>query len=99
MLIQVMGPIVVLDGGRRCFNISTIAFAVTDIAADIVNVLVFNGGVFGIAVSSSVSFFIQFLILMMHFVGKRSYFSLSFKGINRAIISEVGSAGNPTSVR
>jgi len=43
LLIQVITPILLMDGGRRTFVISTIVLCVCDIAGDLLNVFVFHG--------------------------------------------------------
>ena len=99
ILIQVIVPIIVLDGGKSRFTISSIVFLLTDITGDLLNVLVFEGDVFGMGLATSVSFFVQLLFLSAHFLSKKSYFRLSVKNIRRPIISEIGKAGNPTTVK
>ena len=99
ILIQVTSPMVILDGGRNRFTISSLVFCVTDIAADLINVFVFHGDEFGMGLATSLSFAVQFLILVSHFLGNRSYFRISFRGIRRSLVSEVSKAGSPTTVR
>lgn len=99
ILIRVMSPIVVLDGGKGRFNISSLVFCLTDIIADLLNVFVFKGGVFGMGLATSLSYLVQFLILGSHFLSNKSYFRLSFRNVNRSVISETGKAGNPTTVK
>lgn len=99
ILIQVMVPIIVMDGGKSRFTISSVLFLLTDLVGDLLNVLVFEGGIFGMGFASSVSYFVQFLVLIFHFASKKSYFRLSFKYIRRNVVSEIGKAGNPTTIK
>ena len=96
---HIVSPIVVLDGGKNRFTISSLTFLLTDITADFLNIYVFKGDIMGMGLASSFSFFVQFLILVSHFISKKSYFRLSFKNIKRSVISDVGKASNPTTVR
>ena len=99
ILVQVMGPIVVMDGGKSRFTISSLVFVLTDVTGDLLNVLVFNGDVFGMGMATSISYFVQFVIIVLHFVSKKSYFKLSLKNIKWPVISDIGKAGNPTTVK
>ena len=99
VLIQIIGPIVVLDGGRKRFTISSVVFCVTDIAADLVNALVLKQGSWGMGMATSVSYWVQFVILATHFLSKTSYFKPGFRDIGFRKAAEVIKDGAPAFAR
>ena len=77
ILIQVIGPIVVLDSGKKLFSVSSIVLCVTDIVADLLNVWVFKGGAFGMGLATSISYIVQLLFILAHFAKKDCFFRFS----------------------
>ncbi len=74
MLIQIIGPILVMDNGKRRFTISSVILSAFDIVGDILVVTVFHGGAFGMGLVTSIAYIIQLLYLLLHFFGAHSYF-------------------------
>ena len=99
VLIQIIGPIIVLDGGRKRFTISSVVFCVTDICADLLNAFLLKKGSFGMGMATSLSYWVQFIILAVHFLSRHSYFKPDFKdcGFRKAI--EVFKDGAPAFAR
>ena len=99
LLIQVTAPILVMDGGRRIFFISTIVLCVCDIAGDLLNVFVYHGGAFGIGVATSVGFIIQMLIIVIAFFIRRGYFHPSFIGLDPTYLNSLLRLGLPDYIK
>ena len=99
VLVQIIGPIIVLDGGRKRFTISSIVFCVIDISADLLNALVLMRGSWGMGMATSVSYWVQFVILATHFLSKQSYFKPSFRDIGFRKALEVAKDGAPAFAR
>lgn len=99
MLIQVVGPVVVMDGGKKLFSLSAALLCIADIIGDIINALVFKGGNFGMGLASSIAFMLQFLLILTHFFRKNGYFHFSLRGFSLRWLGDVASAGSPTFVR
>ena len=99
MLIQILGPIIVMDGGKKLFSLSAAVLCVADIVGDVLNVLVFHGGVFGMGMATSVSFLLQLGMLLSHFIRKKGFFHLNFRCFQPRLMLDIAKAGSPTFVR
>ena len=99
MLIQILGPMIVMDGGKKLFTLSAAVLCLADVAGDLLNVFVFHGGVFGMGLATSVSFLIQLGMLCTHFLRKNGYFHLDLKCFQPGMVKEIMKAGSPTFVR
>ena len=97
--IQITGPVIIIDGGKKRFSLSSIVFCVTDIAGDLLNAFVFKGGAFGMGLATSVSHYVQLAILVMHFFSRTSYFRLSSGKIGFGNARSVIKAGSPAFFR
>ena len=98
MLIQIIGPVIVVDLGKGLFTASAFLFFGADIIMDLLNAYVFHGGNFGMGLATSISYMLQFLMLITHFMRKNSYFKISLKGFERSQVSEMMKAASPTFV-
>ncbi len=94
-LIQVIGPMIVMDNNKMLFSSSATLLCITDIIGDLLNVYVFDGGVFGMGFASSIAFILQLLYLFTHFLKKNSYFAFSLKSFDLSYLSGVANAGSP----
>ncbi len=99
MLIQVVGPVVVMDGGKKLFSFSAALLCISDVIGDLLNALVFNGGNFGMGLASSIAFIIQFLFILTHFFHGKGYFRFSLRGFSFKWLRDVAKAGSPTFIR
>ena len=97
--VQIIGPIIILDNGKKIFSVSAVVLGATDIALDLLNALVLHGGTFGMGVATSVSVTVQLLMLVafLRRRGGRSRFSL--KAFRPKEIAELAKAGSPTLVQ
>ncbi len=99
MLIQVIGPMIVMDGGKRLFSLSAAVLCISDVIGDLMNALVFHGDNFGMGIATSAAFLFQLLMISSHFFRKRGYFRLSIRNIRTGWTKDVARAGYPTFVR
>ncbi|MCR5106881.1 MAG: ATP-binding protein [Lachnospiraceae bacterium] len=99
MMIQVVGPMVVMDGGKKLFSMSAAFLCIVDIIGDIMNALVFKGGNFGMGMATSIALFLQLLTILAHFFMKKGYFRFSFKDCSFKWFKDIARAGSPTFVR
>ena len=97
-MIQIIGPMIVVDSGKALFTSSTFLFAALNITGDWLNGYVFHCGNFGMGLATSASYMIQFLVLMTHFMKKNSYFVISLKGFESSQLAEMMKAASPTFV-
>ncbi len=70
MMTHVVIPIVVMDGGKSSVSLSALVLVVTDIAGDFLNAYVLHGGAYGMGIATSLSYILQFAVIMSHFIGR-----------------------------
>ncbi len=99
MLIQVFGPILVMDGGKRSYTLSGILMCAVDIIGDLLNVYMFHGGAFGVGLATSAAFIIQLAVMLIHFLKRSSYFRISWRACSTRHLKEIVKNGNPALVR
>ena len=99
ILIQIIGPILIMDNGKKLFAVSSVILCVSNIAGDLLNVFVFHGGVFGMGLASSAAVFVQLLILLPHFTGKKSFFRFSPIFIRPGCFRDLLKNGSPAFVK
>ena len=94
----VLTPMLQLDGDTLRPKLASIACAVTDVAGDLLNIFVFHGGMFGMALASSLSHYAAFLIVASHFLNKGGLFRFSFRFIKAGTVSPLLKDGLPRAV-
>lgn len=99
MIIQVIGPLIVMDGGKTLFTLSAFSMCVFNIIGNLLNGLVIHGGTFGMGLSTSLAYLLQFAILMTHFLRHKGYFGFSLSAFSPSQLIEIIRAGSPTFVR
>ena len=99
ILIQVVGPVIVMDNGKIKFTVSAFILCAVDVAGDLLNVFVFRGGTYGMGLATAISFNVQLLFLLTHFMKRNNYFAFSFRGIRFRNLKAVAKAGSPTLVQ
>lgn len=91
-------PIVQLDSDRGHLMIAVVAMTVVNIIGDFVNVFVFEGGLFGMALATSVSYIVNAAILLLHFKKKTAAYRLRYSGMDFKMLREMIMVGLPTAV-
>ena len=99
MLVHVMGPLFVMDNGKRLFTVSSLCLCAVDITGDLLNVFVFRGGAFGMGLTTSISHLVQLLILFRHFLRPEHYFRLSPKLMRSFHPYQVFRNGTPSLIK
>lgn len=99
MLIHISGTVIVMDGGKHRFFISSIVLCAANITGDLLNALVFHGGAYGMGLATSVSYIIQMLVLLLHFYKKGHYFRFSPKMIRFRQLKGILRSGTPAMIR
>ena len=95
ILYVILTPMLQLDGDAVRPKIASLACAVTDVAGDLLNIFVFHGGMFGMALASSMSHYVAFLVVASHFLKKGSLFRFSFRSIRGGMVSPLLKDGLP----
>lgn len=81
ILFVVLTPLLQLDGDSTLPKIASLACALTDVGGDLLNVSVFNGGMFGMGLATSVSHYVALGVTLLHFARRKSMFRFSPGGI------------------
>lgn len=81
ILFVVLTPVLQLDGDTTLPKIASLVCGVVDIVGDLLNIFVFRGGMFGMALASSVSHYAALAVMLCHFLKKGSMFRFSLADI------------------
>lgn len=93
---QIMVPYLQMSGRRTRLVTAVIVMTVLDIAFDIINVLLIHGGIFGMGLASSLSYYAAVIVGLGYFLGKDCIFRIRLKGLRRAMLYRIMSGGVPT---
>ena len=99
ILIQIIGPIIVMDNNKSLFTVSAVVLCVTDVTGDLLNAFVLNGGVYGMGIATSVSTYIQLALLLTHFKRRESFFHISLRDMTITSIAKIAKDGAPSFVQ
>lgn len=75
VLVAFLMPVMQMDGEMNRLMLAVAAMTVGDIAADLLNVWVFHGGMFGMALATAASYYLALLCLVPHFAKKNIIFN------------------------
>ena len=91
----VLIPFLQMAGRSTLLIAAVLAMTVADIALDLLNVLVFQGGMFGMGLASSLSYYAAIAIVGLYFLSKRCVFRFSVRLVSRRKIAELFRGGIP----
>lgn len=95
VMLAVLAPIVQLDGGSKKANLASAMVAVVDIAADLIGVFVFKGGLLVVAIATSLSYAVALAVLLTHFAKKSAGFRFNVRDYDSAVAGTVLKVGMP----
>lgn len=87
-----------LDGDANRVIVAVVVMTVLDIAGDLVNALVIHGGMLGMGLTTSLSYFAALVIMLLHFTKKDIIFKFSFKGLRLKDMAEIFVTGSSSAV-
>ena len=93
-----LNGIMLLDNDRKRAVVAMLATLLADLVLDFANVLVFHGGMFGMALATSISGLIGFVILMLHFRKKGHVIRFTSKELRMSDVKDSFLAGFSGSV-
>ena len=91
----ILVPFLQMAGQSGLLIAAVLSMTAADVALDFLNVLVLRGGMFGMGLASSLSYYIALLIGAFYFCSKKSVFRFSARLISRAKIAELLKNGVP----
>ena len=94
----ILVPFMQMAGKSGLLIAAVLGMTVSDIAFDLLNVLVFDGGMFGMGLASSLSYYVALIIGIFYFLSPRCVFRFSRRQISRAKIRELFKGGVPSLV-
>ena len=98
ILFVILTPILQLDGDALRPKIASIVVAVVDISCDLLNIFVFHGGMFGMALASTLSHYAALAVVLTHFLKKSSLFRFSLRELRLSMTPELMRDGLPRAV-
>ena len=99
IMYKVLSPIVQLEGKRMYIRIATIVLATLNIAGDLLNMYVFDRGLFGVGLATAISTIAATAVLAVALMTPRISFIFSFKLIDFSVLPELLYKGSPKAVR
>lgn len=92
----ILVPFLQMAGQSNLLIAAVATMTVADVVLDLLNVLVFNGGMFGMGLASSLSYYAALIVGGIYFCSKRSVFRFSVKQVRKDKIRELLVSGVPT---
>ena len=92
----ILVPFLQMAGQSNLLIAAVLGMTVADVAFDLLNVLVFHGGMFGMGLASSLSYYVAMLIGGGYFISKKCVFTFSISRIKARKIRELFAGGLPT---
>ena len=93
----VLVPFLQMAGQSTLLIVAVLSMTVSDIALDLLNVLVFHGGMFGMGLASSISYYVAMVIAGFYFFSRRCVFRFSPKLVSGRKTAELIRGGLPAS--
>ena len=93
---QIMIPYLQMSGNRTRLVIAVLVMTVLDILLDLLNVILVHGGIFGMGLSSSISYYAAVAIGLGYFLKKECIFRLRLKNLRYSILRDIILNGIPT---
>ena len=91
----ILVPFMQMAGKSTLLIIAVLGMTVADIGLDIVNVTLFHGGMFGMGLASSLSYYVAMVVGAFYFLSKRSVFKFSVRRVSLKKFGELFTGGVP----
>ena len=92
----VLVPFLQMAGQSNLLIVAVLAMTVSDVVLDLLSVLVFHNGMFGMGLASSLSYYVAMVIAMGYFLSRKCVFRFSLKMVTLRKIRELIVGGVPT---
>lgn len=91
----VLVPFLQMAGQTTLLVVGVLGMTVADIVLDLLSVLVFHGGMFGMGLASSLSYYAVMIVVAFYFLSKRCVFRFSLRRVSLRKIAELFRGGIP----
>ena len=98
MMALILIPFLQIAGQSGLLIAAVLSMTVADVALDLLNVFVFKGGMFGMGLASSLSYYIAVFIAGWYFLSKKCVFRFSFSRVKLSKLREFLAGGTPAMV-
>ncbi len=95
LLSMIMGTYLQSLGKRHTLLISVIAMTISDVVFDLISVFVFDAGMFGIGLATSLSYLVSFIIYLFVLMKKDCVFRFSISKVQISYLVSIAKAGSP----
>lgn len=92
----ILVPFLQMAGQSNLLIAAVLAMTVTDVGLDLLNALVFHGGMFGMGLASSLSYYAASCVGLFYFLSKKCVFRFSISAVKRKKIIEIVRGGIPS---
>ena len=96
MTALILIPFLQIAGQSSLLILSVLCMTVTDITFDLLNVYVFHGGMFGMGLASSLSYYVAVAFCSRYFLSKKCTFRFSRKRVSLRKLKEILLGGGPS---
>lgn len=87
-----------LDGDPNRVIVAVIVMTALDVAGDLLNALVIHGGMLGMGLATSISYFAALIIMLLHFTKKDIIFRFSPKGLKLKDLTDILGTGSSSAM-
>lgn len=93
LLFQALSPFLQLYDDRKSILLGVLVMTIGDIVGDLANVLIFRGGIFGMGIASSLSYYASLVVMIAAVLKKKFPLKLHLKEMNMKILYSIVCAG------
>lgn len=93
-----LSSIMQIDGDKMRPIISTVIMTVVNIIGDLLNVHVIHGGMLGMAIATTISYYVNIVVLYLHFKKKNIIFKIGLKQLKWNELKETLFVGLPSAI-
>lgn len=87
-----------LDGDPNRVIVAVVVMTLLDVAGDLLNALVIHGGMLGMGLATSISYFAALVIMLLHFTKKDIIFKFSPKNLNIKDLKDILTTGSSSAM-
>ncbi len=93
LLFQAISPFLQLYDDRKSILLGVLVMSLGDVIGDLANVLIFKGGIFGMGIASSLSYYASLIVVVVAVLRKKFPLKLHVKEMNMKILYSILCAG------
>ena len=92
----VLVPFLQMAGQSGLLIVAVLGMTVADVGFDLLSIFVFHGGMFGMGLASSLSYYVAMVVAMIYFLSKKCVFTFSLRSVSAQKVRELFVGGVPT---